>query len=49
LFVEGNPVPVKWALAQMGRMPGGIRLPLCELNAAYHDVLRAALQEAGLL
>ena len=49
LFVEGNPVPVKWALAQMGRMPGGIRLPLCELNAAYHDTLRAALQEAGLL
>jgi 4-hydroxy-tetrahydrodipicolinate synthase len=49
LFVEGNPVPVKWALAQMGRMPGGIRLPLCELGAAHHGALRAALVEAGLL
>jgi 4-hydroxy-tetrahydrodipicolinate synthase len=49
LFVEGNPVPVKWALAQMGRMPGGIRLPLCELGPAHHDALRAALVEAGLL
>lgn len=49
LFVEGNPVPVKWALAQMGRMPGGIRLPLCELGSAHHDTLRAALVEVGLL
>lgn len=49
LFVEGNPVPVKWALAQMGRMPGGIRLPLCELGAAHHEALRAALVEVGLL
>jgi 4-hydroxy-tetrahydrodipicolinate synthase len=49
LFVEGNPVPVKWALAQMGRMPGGIRLPLCELGAQHQEVLREALIEAGLL
>ncbi len=49
LFVEGNPVPVKWALAQMGRMPGGIRLPLCELGAAHHVSLREALGEVGLL
>lgn len=49
LFVEGNPVPVKWALAQMGRMPGGIRLPLCELGQTHHDTLTAALKEAGLL
>jgi 4-hydroxy-tetrahydrodipicolinate synthase len=49
LFVEGNPVPVKWALAQMGRMPGGIRLPLCELGQAHHQTLAAALKEAGLL
>lgn len=49
LFVEGNPVPVKWALAQMGRMPGGLRLPLCELGAQHHGALRAALVEAGLL
>lgn len=49
LFVEGNPVPVKWALAQMGRIPGGLRLPLCELNPQYHAAIRAALVEAGLL
>jgi len=49
LFVEGNPVPVKWALAQMGRMPGGLRLPLCELGAQHHAGLRAALVEVGLL
>jgi len=49
LFVEGNPIPVKWALAQMGRMPGGIRLPLCELSPSFHESLRAALLEAGLL
>ena len=49
LFVEGNPIPVKWALAQMGRMPGGIRLPLCELSPSFHESLRAALLEADLL
>jgi len=49
LFVEGNPVPVKWALAQMGRMPGGVRLPLFELSPQFHESLRAAMLEAGLL
>ncbi|MFO7748211.1 MAG: 4-hydroxy-tetrahydrodipicolinate synthase [Orrella sp.] len=49
LFVEGNPIPVKWALSQMGRIPGGIRLPLCELSPQFHEPLRAALLEAGLL
>ena len=49
LFVEGNPVPVKWALTQMGRIPSGVRLPLFELSPQYHDALRAALLEAGLL
>lgn len=49
LFVEGNPIPVKWALSQMGRMSGGIRLPLCELSPQFHEPLRAALLEAGLL
>lgn len=49
LFVEGNPIPVKWALAQMGRIPSGLRLPLCELSSQFHEPLRAALQEAGLL
>lgn len=49
LFVEGNPVPVKWALAQMGRISSGIRLPLCELGPQFHEGLRAALVEAELL
>ena len=49
LFVEGNPVPVKWALAQMGRIPTGIRLPLVQLGAQFHAPLRAAMLEAGLL
>lgn len=47
LFVEANPIPVKWALAEMGRIEGGIRLPLVPLSAAFHDTLRAALREAG--
>ena len=49
LFVEPNPVPVKWALAQMGRMKGGIRLPLVPLGAGLHDIVRNALRESGVL
>jgi 4-hydroxy-tetrahydrodipicolinate synthase len=49
LFAEPNPVPVKWALAEMGKMPAGIRLPLVQLDAAYHDTVRAALRESGVL
>ncbi|MEW5771734.1 MAG: 4-hydroxy-tetrahydrodipicolinate synthase [Pseudomonadota bacterium] len=49
LFVEANPIPVKWALAEMGRIEGGIRLPLLPLSAPYHDTVRAALKEAGSL
>ena len=49
LFVEPNPVPVKWALQQMGRMQGGIRLPLVPLGAASHESLRSALRESGVL
>ncbi len=49
LFVEPNPVPVKWALAQMGRMKGGIRLPLVPLGTGAHDTVRNALRESGVL
>jgi 4-hydroxy-tetrahydrodipicolinate synthase len=49
LFVEPNPVPVKWALAEMGKMPAGLRLPLAPLSTQYHDTVRAALREAGVL
>jgi 4-hydroxy-tetrahydrodipicolinate synthase len=49
LFVEPNPVPVKWALAEIGKMPSGLRLPLAPLSAQYHDTVRAALRESGVL
>jgi 4-hydroxy-tetrahydrodipicolinate synthase len=49
LFVEPNPVPVKWAMAEMGLMPAGLRLPLAPLAAEYHDTVRGALREAGVL
>ncbi|AXA89706.1 4-hydroxy-tetrahydrodipicolinate synthase [Massilia sp. YMA4] len=49
LFVEPNPVPVKWALAEMGKMPAGIRLPLVPLAEEFHASVRAALQGAGVL
>ncbi|PMS33968.1 dihydrodipicolinate synthase [Trinickia symbiotica] len=49
LFVESNPIPAKWALQEMGRIEGGIRLPLTPLDARYHEVVRAALREAGAL
>ena len=49
LFVEPNPVPVKWAMAEMGLMPAGMRLPLVPLAEEFHDTVRAALREAGVL
>jgi 4-hydroxy-tetrahydrodipicolinate synthase len=48
LFVEPNPVPVKWALQRLGRIPGGIRLPLVPLSASYHAVVTEALHQAGI-
>ena len=49
LFVEPNPVPVKWALQQMGRIESGIRLPLVDLASEFHGTVRAALRESGVL
>jgi 4-hydroxy-tetrahydrodipicolinate synthase len=49
LFVEPNPVPVKWAMAEMGLMPAGLRLPLAPLAEQFHDTVRGALREAGVL
>lgn len=49
LFAAPNPVPVKWALAEMGRMQPGIRLPLVPLAADLHAPVRAAMQESGVL
>ncbi len=48
LFVEANPIPVKWVLEQMRLIEGGIRLPLTPLSASYHETLRQAMQAAGL-
>lgn len=49
LFCEANPIPVKWAVQQMGLIPGGIRLPLTPLAEANHERVRAALRQAGVL
>ncbi|HIG41873.1 MAG: 4-hydroxy-tetrahydrodipicolinate synthase [bacterium] len=49
LFVESNPIPVKWALAEMGRIGRGIRLPLTELSAEYRDIVRNAMRHAELI
>jgi 4-hydroxy-tetrahydrodipicolinate synthase len=48
LFVEANPIPVKWVLQQMGLIKTGIRLPMVNLSAQYHDVVRAAMRQANI-
>ncbi len=49
LFLESNPIPVKWAVAALGLMPDGIRLPLTPLSPGHHEAVRAALRHAGVL
>jgi len=49
LFVEANPIPVKWACVEMGLIPSGLRLPLTPLSAGLHDTVRDALRHAGLI
>ncbi|MFZ6725881.1 4-hydroxy-tetrahydrodipicolinate synthase [Undibacterium sp. MH2W] len=49
LFIEPNPLPVKWAMSEMGLIPPGMRLPLVPMSAQYHETVRAALREAGVL
>ena len=49
LFVESNPIPVKWALSEMGLIQPCLRLPLTELDVRYHDVVRSSLQAADLV
>ena len=48
LFVEANPIPVKWAVCRMNLIKAGIRLPLTPLAANYHEPVRAALLQAGI-
>jgi 4-hydroxy-tetrahydrodipicolinate synthase len=49
LFVDSNPVPVKWALNLMGLIPTGIRLPLVPLDKSNHEIVTKALMESGIL
>jgi 4-hydroxy-tetrahydrodipicolinate synthase len=49
LFIEANPIPVKWAMARMGLAGGALRLPMTPLSEANRSVVEAALQAAGLL
>jgi 4-hydroxy-tetrahydrodipicolinate synthase len=48
LFVEANPIPVKWAVARMGLIGNAIRLPLVELSAAHQDTVLRAMRAAGV-
>ena len=48
LFVESNPIPVKWALNQMGLIPPHLRLPMTQIAPEHHDQMRAALAVAGV-
>jgi 4-hydroxy-tetrahydrodipicolinate synthase len=49
LFLEGNPVPVKWAMHAMGKIGPTLRLPLVELDPKFHETLRATLKRTGAL
>jgi len=49
LFVEANPIPVKWALAEMGMIGLAIRLPMTPLSDDYHEIVRDSMKQAGVL
>ena len=49
MFIEANPIPVKWALARMGKTKSGIRLPLVELSKPAQSVVESALRELGVI
>lgn len=49
MFLESNPIPVKWGVAQLGLMGEGIRLPLTRLSEQYRPAVRAAMEKAGVL
>jgi 4-hydroxy-tetrahydrodipicolinate synthase len=49
LFIEANPIPVKWAMARMGLCGGALRLPMTPLATAYESTVEAALRAGGLL
>lgn len=49
LFLESNPIPTKWALHSMGKIPAGIRMPLLSLDIKYHQAVKEAMQNAGVI
>ncbi len=49
LFIESNPIPVKWAVSQMGLIESHVRLPLTDHDPQYHGAMRAALATAGVV
>jgi 4-hydroxy-tetrahydrodipicolinate synthase len=49
LFVEPNPIPVKWALQRLGLIGPGIRLPLVELGESHRETVLAAMRRAGVV
>jgi len=49
LFLESNPIPVKWAVARLGLIEQGMRLPMTWMSAQYEPQLQAAMQQAGVL
>jgi len=49
LFVEANPIPVKWAVSRLGLIPPGIRLPLTPLEPGHHATVLAAMEQAGII
>ena len=49
MFTEANPIPVKWALHEMGKITAGIRLPLTPLSVSLREPLKAALKQADLI
>ena len=48
LFVESNPIPVKWAVSQLGLIEPHVRLPLTPYSEQYHDQMRSAMRQAGV-
>ena len=48
-FVEANPIPVKWAVARMGKMKNNLRLPLTPLSAGAQPLVEAAMRQAGVI
>ena len=49
LFIEANPIPVKWMLEQMTKINSGIRLPLISLDSQYHDAIKNEMIKLKLL